>query len=390
MENQLFKLFKKCFNLACFLTAFYFIVSCTHQFLLNKDTSFITYKEFHVDENRLYPSVSLCFLNDILLYESDYNKCFLNFLGGKYEKKDGTPCTWNSSYADKDYDSITKNFIQYVIGEVTAFEDGTKCNYPYKMVLNGARNNKEPFCNHSKPRVYISSRRGDEKCVTFDIPFKKGTRVRTHAILLNNSVFDDRRRPKHGFVVSFHYPNQILRATSKKYTWKKDTALLNTSCELGDDDEDDAFCQTYQNQTYSMIFDIDNVSVLRRRNKPQNPCIANWKNDDLELRSIISKDQLCKPNHWNISLNLKKCKSKEDFENTSAKEKRPTIHSCNKIEKLNFMYTEVGGLTAMNLDKKEFNVIFGVEWEAKEMKHEIISEILVDFIGKNNFLHEIY
>ena len=54
------------------------------------------------------------------------------------------------------------------------------------------------------------------------------------------------------------------------------------------------------------------------------------------------------------------------------------------------MYTEVGGLTAMNLDKKEFNDTVGVDWEAKEMKNEIISEISVDFIGKNNLFHQIY
>jgi len=350
---------------------------------LNKDTSIVTYREFHVDESKLYPSVSLCFLKDILLYETDYYKCYLNFLGGKYKMRDGRHCIWNSSYADEDYDYITKNFTKYVIGEVTEFEDGSRCNYPYKIILdaNVTKNRKNYVCNNTEPRVYTSIRRGDEKCITFDVPFKKGTLVKTHAILLNNSVFDDKRRPKHGFVALFHYPNQILRATSKKYTWKKDTALLNQSCEQ-DDDDDMVFCQPYQKQTYSMIFDIDNVSVLRRRNKAQDPCIENWKNDDMEVRSMISKDQLCKPNYWNIPLNLNKCKNKEDIKNISINEKRPSVHSCNKIEKLNFMYTEVGGLTAMNFDQKEFNETFGVDWDANEMKNEIISEIFVDFVGK--------
>ena len=167
--------------------------------------------------------------------------------------------------------------------------------YPYKKLLDGkttiTRTRIDQSCNSTKPRVYTSIRRGDKKCITFDIPFKRETKVVSHSILLNNSVFENKRLPKHGFEVSFNYPNQTLRATAKEHTWKSDRLLLNQGCE--EDDGDDP-CPSYQNSTYSMIFDIDNISVLKRRNKAHDPCIENWKNDDMEVRSIISKEHNCR------------------------------------------------------------------------------------------------
>jgi hypothetical protein len=68
---------------------------------------------------------------------------------------------------------------------------------------------------------------------------------------------------------------------------------------------------------------------------------------------------------------------------TSVKELRPSVLSWYSIEKLNFMYTDVGGLTEMSLDNNEFQAIFGVDWVANEMKNEIVSDIFIDYFGKN-------
>ena len=47
------------------------------------------------------------------------------------------------------------------------------------------------------------------------------------------------------------------------------------------------------------------------------------------------------------------------------------------------MYTDVGGLTEMSLDNNEFQAIFGVDWDANEMRNEIVSDIFIDYFGKN-------
>ena len=70
------------------------------------------------------------------------------------------------------------------------------------------------------------------------------------------------------------------------------------------------------------------------------------------------------------------------MQSTSANEHRPSVPSCYSIEKLNFMYTEVGGLTEMNLDNSDFKATFGIDWVANEMKNEVVSEIFIEFLGK--------
>ena len=71
------------------------------------------------------------------------------------------------------------------------------------------------------------------------------------------------------------------------------------------------------------------------------------------------------------------------MQKTSAKERRPYRPSCYSIEKLTFRYTEVGGLTRMNLNNTVFKDTFGIDWDATEMKNEIASQIFIEFLGKS-------
>ena len=227
----MFQVLKKCFTLGCIIAATYFLVLGIHQYTLNKDNSSVSYKEFHEDEDSFYPSISLCFLREaFLLNEDDFSECYQSFLLA--DSKLRKHCPWNTSYAGLDYDSITKNLSQYIIGEVTVFEEGSKCYNAYKGIAKKNKNTENELCNNVGPSGYTSILRGDRKCITFNIPFKSATKVKSHAILLNNSIFKNKRRPKHDFEVVFHYPNQTMRPTSKKYVWKTDKTLLNQSCVL--------------------------------------------------------------------------------------------------------------------------------------------------------------
>lgn len=353
---------------------------------MNKDTSYVNFKNFHEDENSLYPSVSLCFLDEIFV-EGFEAECYQHFLSGGEQNKQ---CTWNSSFADTDYDYVTINLVDYVIGEITTFEDKIRYWYVYRNVSgSNAKTNdkcaKIMDCNGGT-RVYTSRRRWDKKCVTFDIPYRENKKVKYHAILLNNSVFEYKKRPKYGFQVFFHYPKQIMRQTSKKYVWSEDKHLLNQSCEDDDGDDD---CPPYYNSTYTMMFDVDNVGVLKRRNKGHEPCIQNWKNDDTEIKSMISKKLQCQPNHWKLYLNITKCNTKEEMKNSFSMEESPSTPSCYSIGKQTFFYNEGAGLGKFTIDTKKIVDIFGVDWEATDIKNEVVSEILINFVGKRPRKYEI-
>ena len=105
-----------------------------------------------------------------------------------------------------------------------------------------------------------------------------------HSILLNNDIFPNQTRPMlDGFFVSYHYPRQFVRRTSIKMMWPNVKTLV---APLED-------CSKNGTNTcglsYTMSFEIDNVSILKRRNKKKHPCIRNWRTDDNKIRLVVSK-----------------------------------------------------------------------------------------------------
>ena len=206
---------------------------------------------------------------------------------------------------------MTKNLMDYVIGEETQFEGGFKTLYIYKVNQeSGTQTEKKVtmihgysgWTNNGKSRVYVSSRKAYQKCITFDMPFVKDKKILHHSILLNNTVFENKQRPmKKDFEILFHYPNQILRRTTAQSLWSNESVLLNKPCT--EEKSRPTVCPYYQ-RSYTTTFKVDNVQVMRKRNKPKVICIENWKNDDVELRALISKRLKCQPNHWKLGLNL--------------------------------------------------------------------------------------
>ena len=136
MTSKMYRRIKSCTNLGCVIGALYFTISCVYQYILNKDSSSVTYKEFHEDEDSVYPSVSLCLWKGLHWLKNDkFSKCYMSFLVGSHEKFGGeTKCPWNTTYAELDYHSMTKNLTQHVIGEKQSL----------MMSLNASILTKEP------------------------------------------------------------------------------------------------------------------------------------------------------------------------------------------------------------------------------------------------------
>ena len=366
---------------SCIIAALYLTILCIHQYTLDKDTSSIHFKDFHADENSLYPSMSLCFRDDIFIGDVDGEK-YEEFLSGCHYNYE---CSWNSSYANVDYDSVSKDYSKYILGERTYFADKSTEIYVYQKFPDRGTQVVGPkdqivFGYNGGSRVHTSKRSPDQKCITLDIPYSKNNKVKFHSILLNNSVFADKWRPTvGGFDVSFHYPNQIMRQTSSKFAWNDDRKLLYETCEDGKEGN----C-THLGSTYMMIFDIDHVSVLKRRNKSKEPCNTNWRNDDYEMRTKIAKSLQCKPNHWNLPLNIRICSNKTELEKSYIMEENPDVPSCVSVERYAFLYNEVSGLGFFEMDNDDFEDVFGIDWMTEEMNDEILSEITLNFVGKKN------
>ena len=209
---------------------------------------------------------------------------------------------WNSSYAELDYDSVTKNLIDYVIGEETQFEGGIHKSFIYKLnpELGTERVKKITTMygykgtNNGQTRVYISSRKAYQKCITFDMPNEIGQKLQLATLVLRNSIFPNGIRPaiygSQGFSAFFHYQNQLFRSTiAAKYIWP---------------DREDGYTKHIVS-----TFSLTSMEIFRSRNKIQNKCI-HYHNYDHDFKDMMMQKIGCVPPYWKTRLNLSKCISK--------------------------------------------------------------------------------
>ena len=354
---------------------------------MNKDNSSVSFKTFHVDQKSLYPSISLCF-GTVWKDESQIDlsvTSYQEFLSGCQEL-DEDECQWNASFSNANYDYVTDNLLEFVAAEMTYFVDKSRYLYVYKT-LSSAENETEDkvkiFSGYNGgKRVYTNRRKFNQKCLTFDMPFRKKTRILQHSILLNNEVFPNRIRPnKSDFEVFFHFPNQTIRQTSTKSYWTKMSSNKLLKQPYTEEDGSDKERCSYYGSTYTMNFDIDNLSVLKRRQKSISPCIKKWENDDIEMKSEISSSLKCQPNHWNLNLNLTNCKTRKDMSQALFQEENPPQPSCYGIERYSFSYNEMAGLDLFDIGSEGFKEYLDIDWNATDFKSDIYSEIMVNFVG---------
>ena len=105
-----------------------------------------------------------------------------------------------------------------------------------------------------------------------------------------------------------------------------------------------------------MQFEVGHVSVLKRRNKRNDPCIENWKNDSAELKTRYANTKGCKPNHWKLPLNLTLCNDQARMRGALSLSlfESPDIAPCTTIERYGFSYNAASGLKAFNMGNDEF------------------------------------
>ena len=401
------EILKKVFYIGCFIAAMYFFGSCIQEYVLNEDTSIVRFKSFHEDEDSLYPSLTLCF-GDFWREELDYTytDTFEKYLSGcegypkdPVECAGEWECTWNKSFENVEYDNVSMDLMDYVMAEMTVFEDDSTYKYAY---MNTDPNSSTVWNEASKEmifpgysggtRVYTSKRTADSKCITFDMPFREKKLMRHHSILLDNSIFkgSEKERPDDLFQAYFHFPHQTLKKTSKKSRWTDARQLIVKDC------DDVSFLDPLYlpcNQgllrpyTYTMTFNVDHMAVVRRRNKRRDSCISGWGYDQGELTKMAANVQ-CKPKHWNTTTYYPPC---EDMKSMNylhkAMEKVPPVPSCYSIERYSYRFVEKTGLDIFShVNNFDFEDKFGIDWDLGFYGDQgetsiLVSEIKIVFDG---------
>ena len=183
-------------------------------------------------------------------------------------------------------------------------------------------------------KFYVSLRIDLLKCFSVDVPHSRGDLIESFRFTLNTSIFPDGRRPTHpnfdnngqGFYMSFHYPKQLfLFSNHWVYKWKDMSSSING---------------------YNVLYEIDSMTVVSKRNTPKSHCIKDWKNADQVVMDSIIKGMRCRPPFWKTDLNIDTCSNStlKKFSVNSLFDNVWSIRNppCKFIEQLLFRKEEYG------------------------------------------------
>lgn len=288
--SKIINSFSLIFSILCFLATIMLSIDCFITFLKDEDISRNDYIEYHHDghddvSENIYPSISLCVINPFLdqkleKYGNDTNiTSYSYFLQGLH---------WDDRMLEIDYDNVTVSMEKSLIStKLILHERGLDGKRIAMFYDPKKQNDRISF----KLEFYVSFRSSIRKCFTFDIPVIKKHLLYHYIMKVRNSFFPEGKRSPtmqkkfdgsdasiRGFALYLHYPQQRFTSyhTIREH-WH----------------------ERISNNSYTMVIKMNEVEVIRYRNKKSRSCMKNWKNFDNMLLNDIMKTAGCRPPHWN-------------------------------------------------------------------------------------------
>ena len=274
------------FRVLCILATTGLAINCFVKYLQNEDVAQISYKKYHHEnKDNIYPSISFCIKNPFLeeelkQYGDEVNvTSYSKFLKGLH---------WDKRMFNISYDKVTVSLKDTLISILIVLNNHKKYIYDH---VEETQESKDWI-----PMFYVNFRSSVRKCFTFDVPFIEKQSVFSMNIMFKKSMFPMGIIPHdgNGFSTYLHLPGQ--RFTSYytiKYDWDlKPNTTLNPR----------------------MVYKIQNVEALRRRNTRKNRCIEDWRNYDQVIMDEIMSNAKCRPPHWSTTKNLSLCSTALEME----------------------------------------------------------------------------
>ena len=303
-------IFVQCFRIFCVLAAVFMSAFWFHTYSLNHDLCLVDYKPFYETEEDLVPTQSFClknpFLQDRLLQEYGLNESsYLSFLEGNY---------FSQQMLDIEYEKVTLDISDYITDYYILWTNETEVVYRHPHKLN-------PIVTSISFNGFW--RNGFYRC--FDLQVPKHRDISFFSVLVSNQVFRNNTRPiLDDFFTLIHYPNQLVTSILTKRTkWKQITSQ----------------------STYDMRFEINNIEILRRRNKNENPCNENWASYDDWIISRHERAVGCRtPYHHRLKNSLSICATQEKIRRArfvlSVDAMNKYIPPCKSMKTVHYRYRE--------------------------------------------------
>jgi hypothetical protein len=190
---------------------------------------------------------------------------------------------------------------------------------------------------------------------------------------LKKQIFEHTRHgiAKNNFYVAFHYPSQFVTSAIRASKIPYKVALFHiTSGSTG--------------KLNRIVFTIEHMDVLRRRNKRTKKCNSAWRTHDQYYREYITERVGCTPPHWYGKNNSRPCSNQQQLSRFNNKF-QDKIHGsdffvkpCVSIEKMFYRYDEIRG---NNFLEKSSSITVVIEFQDsvyKEIEYVRGIEIFLD------------
>ena len=271
----------------------------------NEDVTLVQISKYHSSEDMIYPSISICIMPPFLENKFDKYKedginvsSYTQFLQGDY---------WDERMLSIDYDNVTVSFVD---------------NFLHSSCMT----QNENICVNWNPIFYVSFRSSNRKCITIDAPYTEKELLSYFGLTISNDIFPNGARSPENLIRTYlHFPGQRFAGY---YTAKAEWESRDN-----------------KTKSYDMYFYVKNVNVISRRNKPQEPCVENWRNFDDYVMNHMMLQTNCRPVHWNSTLDLPICSNATQMKVFA---RQPTIGMieslnppCKSIDRLDYSYLEV-------------------------------------------------
>ena len=165
-----------------------------------------------------------------------------------------------------------------------------------------------------------------------------------------------------GFLITFHYPNQLLSPSHLPSSdWKPRSSITHP---------------------YSMMFRIKAMTSIKSRRKSGSNCIENQVNYDQFITDLIIQKVGCLPPYWDTKLNIGRCinSSYAHFTYDHLLKEATSNSPCHFINQIDFSYQDDD---SPDISTAFFNILL-FNW-ISETKSEILY-----FISRKFFLQTLY
>ena len=332
---------RQTYNFLCLAATIAMASWCLYQYSLDEDVTLIDFKSFHASADDIYPTVLMCFYNPYVdIYLDNYGKkinvtAYKYFLQGKLSSKE---------MINIDYEKVTLDINDYFLGYEIMYTNNTIITYD-KFGLN------EENAGWKLPYAYFNSPYA--KCFTLDIPFEREMGITKLGIKLKTGIFPQGIRPDRlgnigflgsdraaainpndtdGFAIIMYYPKQLFPYRSNgllKNSWPQRTE--NSS------------------KNYAMHFTVQNIEMIKLRNKRARPCIQGTPDFDTYLFEDIMKSVGCRPPYWSSRTHLNVCSTdvqmkkirKLYLEHSMHRDVRLAYLPCRRLINIQYEFSEI-------------------------------------------------